>query len=248
MMGDIFIDVNCDIGEGVGNEEALMPLISSCNIACGGHAGNEETMLRVSRLAKEHGVKIGAHPSYPDPENFGRISMELSETMLIKSIEYQMNSFHGILKREDITLNHIKAHGALYRDISRSPEIAKYFLEAIKGYKDFAEIYAPYGSAIEEEALKMGFRVKREAFIDRNYNLDLSLVSRKYAEAMVGNPKDALDHLLRLVNESHVVTLKGMKVHIQADTYGIHSDTTTAVEILKLLSVELPKTNIYIKR
>ena len=248
MMGAIYIDINCDVGEGIGNEQSLMPLISSCNIACGGHAGDHATMSEVAKLAKKFSVKVGAHPSYPDPKNFGRISMNIPDAHLRESIQEQMSVFDSILKKENIPLNHIKAHGALYNDISRDSDLAKLFMRSIDDYKDTAAIYAPYGSAIEEEAKKRRFAIKREAFADRNYNLDLSLVSRQHSNAVIDRPEEALEHLVRMVREKHVRTRGGSKVHIQADTFCIHGDTPSALEILNYLSEELPKANIHIKK
>lgn len=247
-MDTIYIDINCDVGEGVGNETELIPLISSCNIACGGHAGNLETIAEVARLANENGVKVGAHPSYPDKENFGRVSMNISEFNLIKSIRKQIDDFESIINKENIPFNHIKAHGALYNDISRDSALAKIFIKSVESYKDVALIYVPYGSAIEEEALKSGFQVKREAFADRNYYQNLNLVSRGLPNAVINDPVEVLKHLLQMVRERYVATIEGLKVYTQAETYCVHGDTPSALQILNYLSSELPKANIQIKK
>jgi len=244
----IYIDINCDVGEGIGNETELMPLISSCNIACGGHAGDLETIAKVASLANENGVKVGAHPSYPDMENFGRVTLNISEFDLIRSIRRQMDDFASTLKKENIPFNHIKAHGALYNDISKDSALAKTFIKSIEGYEDVAMIYVPYGSAIEEEALKRGFKVKREAFADRNYNQNLNLVSRKLPDAVIYDPEKVLKHLLQMVRERYIATIEGLKVYIQAETYCVHGDTPSALQILNYLSLELPKANIQIKK
>lgn len=247
-MDTIYIDINCDVGEGIGNETELMPLISSCNIACGGHAGNLETMAEVARLATENEVKVGAHPSYPDKENFGRVSLNISEFNLINSIRRQIDDFESIIRKENILFNHIKAHGALYNDIARDSDLAKIFLKSIKSYKDIAMIYVPYGSAIEEEALKRGFQVKHEAFADRNYSQNLNLVSRKLPNAVINDPEKVLKHLLQMVRERYVTTIEGLKVYTRAETYCVHGDTHSALQILNYLSLELPKANIQIKK
>ena len=247
-MKQFSIDINCDVGEGIGNEAALMPLISSCNIACGGHAGSFETMTEVMRMAANLGVKVGAHPSYPDPENFGRMSMEISEAALKSSIRSQMQEFTAILKNEVIELHHIKAHGALYNDITKRTALAKIFLSALEDYKDAALIYLPNKSAIEAEALKAGFKIQREAFADRAYNKDLSLVPRTLPGAVIQNPELVLHHLIEMVKMRSVTTLAGEKVRIQAETYCVHGDTPSALEILNYLNQELPKANIRIKK
>lgn len=247
-MEQIYIDINCDVGEGIGNEKSLMPLISSCNIACGGHAGDLETISEVAKLAKKHGVKVGAHPSYPDRDNFGRVTMDISREELITSIRWQMNDFMTVLKRENITLHHIKPHGALYNDIAKNPNLAETFLKAIEDFKSTCLIYVPYKSAIEAIALKNGFQIRREAFADRNYNSDLSLVSRKLPGAVLEAPEEVLQHLVNMVTTQNVTTSEGEKVKLVADTFCVHGDTPSALEILNYLSQELPKENIRIKK
>jgi len=247
-MEAIYIDINCDVGEGIGNEKSLMPLISSCNIACGGHAGDLETISEVTKLAKVHGVKVGAHPSYPDRDNFGRVSVDISQKELITSIRRQMDDFMTVLKRENITLHHIKPHGALYNDISKNPDLAETFLKAIEDFKNTGWIYVPYKSAIEVAALKNGFQIKREAFADRNYNSDLSLVSRQLPGAVLEAPEEVLQHLVNMVTTQNVTTSEGEKAKIIADTFCVHGDTPSALEILNYLSRELPKANIRIAK
>lgn len=243
-----YIDINCDVGEGIGNEKELMPLVSSCNIACGGHAGNFDSMSEVARLANKHGVKVGAHPSYPDRENFGRVSMQFSKLDLIESIQEQIAGFESILKKENISLNHIKAHGALYNDAAKDNAIAETFLEAVGNYKNDVFLYVPYKSVIAELADQFDYQIKFEAFADRNYNADLSLVSRKLPYAVIKKPEEVLKHLLRMVEEGHIKTVEGDQIAIQAETFCVHGDTPSALQILNYLSEELPKANIYIKK
>ena len=247
-MDTITIDINCDVGEGIGNEKDLLPLISSCNIACGGHAGDLQTMTDVIRLAFENKVKIGAHPSYPDRENFGRKSMEISEDKLIESIQKQLTDFTSILEKENIQLHHIKAHGALYNDIAKDIVLAKVFLKAIEKFKNNFFIYVPFNSIIEHECLKQNFNIKHEAFGDRNYNADLSLVSRKLPNALLQDPQDVLIHLVRMLRKKQLKTYDDTLMNIEADTFCIHGDTPSAVQILMYLTEELPNHNIQIKR
>ena len=247
-MDNFSIDINCDLGEGLGNDAALIPLISSCNIACGGHAGNIETMSEVSRLAEQYNVRVGAHPSYPDRKNFGRVSMNIPESELIKSIRKQMDDFMAILKKDKIKLHHIKPHGALYNDIAKNTDLAKTFLKAIADFKEEVLVYVPYKSVIEEKAFKDGFKIRHEAFADRNYNSDLSLVSRKIDNAVIQEPRKVLNHLVGMVKDQTLTTLDGHKIQIQADTYCVHGDTPSALKILKYLTQELPKQNIRIEK
>ena len=243
----IEIDINCDVGEGIGNETLLLPLISSCNIACGGHAGDLSSMHHVVQLAIKNKVKIGAHPSYPDSANFGRLSIKIEKAVLQQSIKEQIDVLQAILKKEKTPLHHIKPHGALYNDIAKDENLAMVFLEAIQAYKDTSFLYVPYDSVIENLAKKNGFTVLLEAFADRNYNADLSLVSRKMPNAILEVPEEVLEHLVRMVKDSKVKTSEGL-VKILADTYCIHGDTPAALQILTYLSTTLAQYQIYTKK
>ena len=184
------IDINCDVGEGLNNEHLLMPYISSCNIACGGHAGDKKTMAHVVSLASKYNVKIGAHPSYPDKENFGRKSIQISNEDLKESILNQVNSLEEVMNRFNVKLHHIKPHGALYNDLANDQFLALRFLKIIDKYKVTCFLYAPYGSAIAKEAKKNSFNIIYEVFADRNYNEDLSLVSRQHTSAILTHIDD----------------------------------------------------------
>jgi len=245
-MKEFVIDINCDVGEGIENEAQLLPLISSCNIACGGHAGDEDTMTEVIRLAKKNKVKVGAHPSYPDKENFGRVSIDIPLDTLKNSIRNQIERFNSILRIEHVEMHHIKAHGALYNDIAKDIKIAQAFLESIQTFKNEVFLYVPYNSIIEAEALNQNFNIKYEAFGDRNYNEDLSLVSRKLPNAVIEFPEKVLEHLLSMITQEQVTVANNSMVKIKADTYCIHGDTPSALQILMYLSKELPHHNISI--
>lgn len=229
------LDINCDVGEGLGNEADLFPLISSCSIACGGHAGDATTMREIVRLAQAHQVRIGAHPSYPDKVNFGRVSMAISEEELITSIQKQLTDLTTILKEENANLNHIKPHGALYNDLAKNKILCKTFLKAIAGYKKNVALFVPFNSTVEKYALREGFKVKKEAFADRNYNNDGSLVSRKLPQALITDAKAVLIHLRRMVSAQQLKTVDGIELQVQADTFCIHGDTPNALEILMYL-------------
>ena len=243
-----YIDINCDMGEGLDNEVGLMPLISSCNLACGGHAGNEDTMRTVARLAKDNGVKVGAHPSYPDLKGFGRISMPMADAELAQTVRDQVAFCDAVLKKENIPLHHIKPHGALYNDLARDAARCAVFLGAIGEYRSKCTLYVPFGSVIEKEALKAGFAVKREAFADRNYGDDGDLLPRNSKRALIQNPVEVLQHLLGMVLHGELTTASGKVLSIRADTYCVHGDTPRALEILTYLSEELAKHHIHIAK
>jgi len=241
------IDINSDVGEGLGNEDALMPFISSCNIACGGHAGDKDTMRRTIRLALKHQVGIGAHPSYPDRLNFGRKVMDISDDALISSLREQLYGFLDILTAEGGTLHHIKPHGALYNQMAKKKRVSHVFLDAMVGFRDIP-IYVPFQSKIQEVAILRGHNIKLEAFADRNYLPDLSLVPRGNTNAVISDPEAVLSHILHMINTGKVKTLDGNLVPIQADTFCVHGDTPSAFKILTYLHKQLPTYNMYIKK
>lgn len=242
------IDINCDMGEGVGNEAQLMPLISSCNIACGGHAGDWNTMMTCVRLAQEHHVKIGAHPSYPDREHFGRRSLGLSPNQLIVSLREQMQQMETVLQACGASLHHIKPHGALYNDLARDPALGAVFLEALDAYKERAVLYVLAGSPFGAQAREAGFSIRAEAFADRAYNTDGSLVSRTLPGAVLHTPEAVLKQVLDMVQRSRVRAVQGGYIPMEADTYCVHGDTPEAYEILMYLSHRLPEHSIHIAK
>ncbi len=238
------IDINCDLGEGLANDAELMPYISSCNIACGGHTGNESSMRATIRLAKKHKVKIGAHPSYPDTANFGRKTMELSPKQFRESIGQQLAVFGSIVEEEAALWHHIKPHGALYNELAKNAQLAAVFLDACGDFLKDRYLYVPFQSEIAALAVKSKLKIMVEAFADRNYNRDLSLVSRTSATAVITNPVKVLEHLVRMVHEGKVKTVNGDLVPLNASTFCVHGDTSSALEILMYLHQELPKYNI----
>ena len=227
------ININCDLGEGLNNEHIIMPLIKSSNIACGGHAGDINSMEKCVELSIINNVEIGAHPSYPDKENFGRIHLDISALSLKESILNQIESLISICKSHNTDLNHIKAHGALYNEMIKDSELSSIYLDIIDIYKDKYYLYIPYKSEIEKIAIDRGFKIKYEAFGDRNYNDDLTLVSRKEKEALINIPEKVIKHISEIYYNNCVVSVNGNKNHIKADTYCIHSDTENVENILK---------------
>ncbi|MFS4483286.1 5-oxoprolinase subunit PxpA [Hyunsoonleella sp. 2307UL5-6] len=233
------IDINADLGEGIGNEAQLMPLISSCNIACGGHAGDEFSMQLAVKLAQAQKVKIGAHPSFPDKKNFGRLSMDLSSAALFKTIEDQINSLVAILKKENATLHHIKPHGALYNKATTDPKIASVIIEVIKAIHLPVYLYVPYNSIIAKIAIENRIPIVYEAFADRNYNDDLTLVSRLKDNAVLHNPDAVFEHVFRMTSKGKVKTIIGNYKEIKANTFCIHGDNPKALELVNILRHKL---------
>lgn len=238
-MQHIFIDINADLGEGIGNEAQLMSFISSCNIACGGHAGNTETMQTVVKLAKKHHVKIGAHPSFPDVENFGRIAIDMPCAALFKSIENQIHALIEVLDEEKVSLHHVKPHGALYNMAMKDEKIAKVVVEVMKSMHLPVFLYVPYKSIIARIAMENNIPIVYEAFADRNYNDDLTLVSRKNAHAILHDEDTVFQHVFRMISEGKVKTITGKEIEIEAHTFCIHGDNPKAIGLVNKLVTNL---------
>ncbi|TMC41572.1 MAG: 5-oxoprolinase subunit PxpA [Chloroflexi bacterium] len=229
------IDFNSDLGEGAGTEMALMPLITSVNIACGGHAGNENTMRTTVELAMRHGVAIGAHPGYPDRDRFGRVPMDISARELIESIRRQIDALVGVASRMGARVTHVKAHGALYNQGERDGSIARniiFGIQAATGGHDLV-IVAPPGSAMVEEASGVGMKVAREGFVDRAYEADGTLQSRSVAGAVLTDHTDAVRQALSFVKDGGVTTVDGSFLKLAVDTLCVHGDTPGAPEIAR---------------
>lgn len=242
------IDINCDVGEGIGNEHLLMPYISSCNIACGGHFGTEATIEEAIQIAIKNNVKIGAHPSYPDVKNFGRKVMSISNVDLTQSIVSQLKLFKKIAQRNKVETHHVKPHGALYNEITKNEEIAKLVVNAILQVYNQVKIYVPYNSIIEKIAKEHQLEIVYEAFADRNYNEDLSLVTRSHENALITDSQLVFNHISSMIKNKQVLTLSDVKVEIKADTFCIHGDTKNADTIVKELTQLLKKEQIRVAK
>lgn len=226
-------DINCDLGEGISNDALLMPYLDSCNIACGGHAGNDPTIKETIRLANKHQVKIGAHPSYPDQKNFGRVKMDISLESLKNSLISQLVLFQKLAKEENTEIHHIKLHGALYNFSAFDKSTALMILEILEEKFKDSYLYCPPNSLIEHLAEEKVIPMKREVFADRNYNNDGSLVSRTEPNAVITEPSQILEHIKIMVDQRKIRTLDGKHIPVKADTICIHGDNPNAILILK---------------
>jgi UPF0271 protein len=233
------IDINCDLGEGLDNEHIIMPLISSCNISCGAHAGSIKIMDKVIQLAVKHKVKIGAHPSFPDRKNFGRKVLDISNSDLQKSLEDQLSIFKDRALLQNATIHHVKPHGALYNLIAVNREKASIVIAAIQHVFEAVKLYVPYQSRIEEVAVQSGLEIVYEAFADRMYNEDLSLVSRTFSNALIEDKIEVLKQVQKISNKQLVTTVNFHEKKIKASTFCVHGDTKNAIEILEYLHKHL---------
>lgn len=241
------IDINADVGEGINNESELVPLLSSCNIACGGHAGDEATMNKVALIAKEYKVKVGAHPSYPDPENFGREPMDMACSALYRSLKSQVKSLMHVLRANHMQLHHVKPHGALYNVAAKDHRTAVVIVEMMKSIPMPLKLYVPYGSVIATVAKEEKVPITYEAFADRNYNSDLSLVSRKLENALITEPDVMFDHVIRMVTRQKVKSIDGVEVPIKASTFCVHGDNPKAIQLVKTIREKLTNSGIRIQ-
>lgn len=245
-MENYTIDINVDLGEGIGNEPEIMPYITSCNIACGGHAGDVKTMERVVKLAKKYGVKIGAHPSFPDKDNFGRKIVEMPSVVLFESIKKQIRDLLNVAKNENARLHHIKPHGALYNLASVDEKTAKIIIEAIKSMAIPVKLYVPYQSVIASVAIQNNISIAYEAFADRNYNDNLTLVSREKSNAIISDKATMFNHVYRMISTQKVKTINNKEIVIKADTFCIHGDNPDAVRLVKNLRQKLESKGVII--
>ena len=243
-----WIDLNCDVGEGVGNEAALFPHISSCSIACGGHAGDAGTMKRISEQAIAAGVRIGAHPSYPDRANFGRVSINMDPASLQASVATQISALQAVLEPLGASLHHVKAHGALYNDLAPGGPLAGAYLDVLEQFGGSMRVYAPCGSRFAEMAAARHFDVWEESFADRAYHRDGRLVSRRKDGALLTDPVAIADRVKQMVIHGQVRTVEGTDYPLQAKTCCLHGDTPNAEEILAYLVAALAEDAIFVRK
>ena len=215
------IHINCDLGEGMANEAAMFPYIDACNLACGGHFGDEKTLKTSMALAKQHNVVCGAHPSYPDLENFGRQAMSMKKEAFVNSIQEQLNLFMEVYQEyfPNEKLPHIKAHGALYNDLCTNKILASWYLEAIELFKPVTIFTLSHG-VLSELATATGSQIVKEAFLDRAYTADGFLKPRDQAGSV-------LETAAAVMLQLPILQKKG------AQTYCIHGDHPNSLDILK---------------
>lgn len=241
------IDLNCDMGEGIGNDAAIMPYISSANIACGSHAGDEATIRHTVELAVQHQVAIGAHPSFHDRENFGRKEMPLPLQEVYEIVLKQIQILDAVARGVETKLHHVKPHGALYNMAAREAGIANAIARAVKDFDDRLFLVGLSGSVSIEEANKVGLKTLNEVFADRTYQDDGSLTPRRLPGALIDDEEKALQQVLQMIKEGSVTTISGKKIPVKADTVCIHGDGPHAVAFAKKISEALKKENIKIR-
>lgn len=247
------IDINCDLGESygtfkIGDDEKVMPFITSANVACGFHAGDPITMAKTVTLAKKHNVAVGAHPGYLDLLGFGRREMQLTSEEVKNYIVYQVSALQGFAKIAGVGLQHVKPHGALYNMAAKDERLSKAIVDAVKELNHDLIIFAPPKSVLANVAVQNELCVAYEFFADRAYNLDGSLVSRKKPSAIIKEPRKITERVVKVVKEKTVLTVNGEVVNMkEVHTVCVHGDTPAALELVKTLRKGLAKANIDVK-
>src|SRR5438105_9062488 len=246
------VDLNADLGESFGNfslgqDPVLIPLLNSAHLACGFHAGDPRVMDRTVRLCRDAGVQIGAHPAFPDLVGFGRRVIDITGLEAETDVVYQLGALEAFCRRNDAELHHVKAHGALYNHANRSAEVARGIAAGIASFRPDLLMVCQPGSQLEKAALEAGLRVAYEGFVDRAYNPDGTLASRRLEGTLFHDPKRAIEQALRMVAEGAVVAMDGTVVELHVDTLCVHGDNPDAVDFVSGLRQQLTSAGVELR-
>lgn len=240
------IDLNSDLGEGAGHDDEILDLVSSANIACGFHAGDPASIFATIQAALERGVALGAHPSFPDRENFGRTEMTLPLAEVYAAVAYQVGGFQALARAAGGRMNHVKAHGALYNMAARDRALAEVIANAVFAIDPKLILFAPSESELDYAATELGLQTASEVFADRNYLADGSLVPRSRPDAFVHDPREAAERIVRMLDEGMVRAADGTDVAITATTVCVHGDNPQAVMFVRKLRERLEHEEVMI--
>ena len=243
------MDLNCDMGESfgvykLGYDEEAMPYVTSINVACGFHASDPSNMLKTVKLAKKYGVAIGAHPSFPDLVGFGRRIIAATNEEIKADVIYQIGALWAMCKTEGLTLQHVKAHGGLYNAAVKDLEVATAIAEAIKAVDPSLYMLCLGNSMMVTAAKNVGVKYVEEAFADRTYTNQGTLVSRKLPGAVIHDVEIAAGRVLSMVKDKSVKSIEGIDIPISAQTICVHGDTPVALELIKTIRAKLEKNGI----
>ncbi len=242
----LHVDINADLGEGAGHDAELFELISSANIATGFHAGDSDSMHAAVCGANEHGVAVGAHPSFFDRENFGRKELKVSNEEVFDAVAYQLGIFQAIASAAGVQPNHVKPHGALYNMAVRDEDLADAIARAIESVDPKLILFAPDKSELARAGEVRGLQIAQEVFADRNYLNDGWLVPRTRPDALLRDPKEAAHRVLRMLHEGKVRSVEGRDVEVRGETICVHGDTPGAVEFARELRTQLEREGVRI--
>ncbi len=238
------VDLNADLGEGSGHDAELFELISSANIATGFHAGDSDTMHAAISAAMQHGVAVGAHPSFFDRENFGRKELKVPNEEVFDAVTYQLGIFQAIASALGVRPNHVKPHGALYNMAVRDEKLADAIARGIESVDPKLILFAPDNTELARAGETHGVQIAREIFADRNYLNDGWLVPRTRPDALLRDPKEAAERVLRMLREGKVRSVEGRDVDVRGETICVHGDTPGAVEFARELRTQLEREGV----
>ena len=246
------ININCDLGEkskfhSIENDPKLLNIVNSANIACGYHAGDEETMDMVIKISKNNGVSIGAHPSFNDPENFGRKKINLPSSEIVKLIIKQYEILQNVASKNNENVTHIKPHGALNNMACEDFNLANIIANTISDIDKNIIFLVPTGSQMEIAAKKLNMKIACEIFADRNYEDDGNLVSRSKKNALITDPEIAKKHVLKMVKNQSLNCLSGKQIPCEIDSICIHGDNLSSLETAKAIKTNLIANGIKLK-
>lgn len=241
-----WVDLNCDLGEGCTTDEAIMPYISSANIACGYHAGDVDTIKQTLAFAKQYNVAIGAHPSYPDRANFGRKEMDLPIQEIKSLVIEQVRLVQSLVAAMGLSLHHVKPHGALYNKAAKDEATAIAIAEAVYAIDPSLILFGLANSESGKAAKKIGLQFYNEVFADRTYTDQGQLTPRTEANAMITTDEEAIRQVMQMLQEETVTATNGKRIPIQADTICIHGDGEHAVSFAKQINTLIKHSNIKI--
>lgn len=241
------IDLNCDMGEGIGNDASIIPYVSSISIACGGHAGNRETIRQTIQLAKKANVSIGAHPSYPNRENFGRTKMDIAYSSLHESLISQLKIIQEIATEQNYPLVHLKPHGALYNQAAIDLELAQQIVSISKEMNPRWSIWGLPNSALEKMCVAQGVHFIPEGFADRSYQPDGSLTPRTYPHALIETTENCIEQVIQMIKQKKVTALSGEEIDCNVATICLHGDGVHALTFAKALREEFKTQHIHCK-
>jgi len=231
-MKAVTIDLNADVGEGL-DDAHVMPFLTSASVACGLHAGSPSTMDETVQLALTHGVRLGAHPGYADREHFGRVFVEMPAKEVERLVLYQIGALDAFVRSQGAHLSHVKPHGALYHAAGEFPDVARAIAEAVRRCRPTLFLVGQAGSMLLEAGREAGLPVAAEAFADRRYQADGSLVARTRPDALWTDPEAAAAQALSIARDGFVTALDGTRVEVKARTLCIHGDTPAAPAIAR---------------
>lgn len=246
------IDLNSDLGESfgmyeIGQDEKVLKVVTSANIACGFHAGDHSVMDKTVQLAKGQGVAVGAHPGTQDLQGFGRRVIELEAREVYQFMLYQLGALHAFTNVHDVKMQHVKPHGALYNIAATNKEIATAIAESVYDFSPELILFGLSGSELTKAGAAIGLRVAHEVFADRTYQADGTLTSRNEKNALITDPSEAVERVLQMVKEGVAEAVDGTEIELQADTICVHGDSPQAFQFVLELRTGLEKQGIEIK-